>query len=136
MKISVTVNNAIPTKHAHRVIYPKVEVEDIVLPGEGAMEAGRRIGIVATALFAREVLDQLRFTDRMAHTSTEQWCDEYLSTVSEDHPAMKAAVAPETLPTEIRKMFHAMAELLGEHGAQKFIEVLQAAQHPVPPVGA
>lgn len=98
MKIRVTVCNTIPTKHAGRLINPKIEVEDEPITGETAMEAGRRISLVATAMFAREVLDQLRFTDRMAHTSNEQWCDEYLSTVTEDHPAMKPAAPQQPTP--------------------------------------
>lgn len=110
MKVRVTVSNTIPTTHNHRLIQPKIEVEDSVLPGETPQQAFRRISLLANSFFAREVLDQLRFTDRMVSESNEAWCDEYLSTVAEDHPANKPNITPETLPDELRQLIRAMAQ--------------------------
>lgn len=134
MKIRVTVCNTIPTQHAHRLIQPKIEIEDDVLPNEIPMEAYRRISLTANAVFAREVLDQLRFTDRMAHTTNEQWCDEFLSTVAEDHPAMNVVVNPESLPAGVQAMAQAFGDAIASFTVARLQELLKE-QQTVPPAG-
>ena len=96
MRIRVTVSNIIPSKHSGRATQPSVEIEDGVMPEETPFQAFRRISVMANAMFAREVLDQLRFTDRMASEGNEKWCDEMLSTVAREHPALN--VQPEIQP--------------------------------------
>ncbi len=136
MKIRVTVNNVIPSKHAHRAVSPKIEVEDAKMPNETPMEAYRRISLMANAMFAREVLDQLRFTDRMFQEGNEHWCDELLSTIAEDHPAMNKAPASDPPPPEVQAVINTLVA-----AAEKLIETVAnysqgtATPSGVPPAG-
>jgi hypothetical protein len=99
MRIRVTVSNIIPSKHAGRAIQPSVEIEDDVMLEETPFQAFRRISVMANAMFAREVLDQVRFTDRMASEGNEKWCDEILSTVAREHPALNVQTETPPHPT-------------------------------------
>lgn len=113
VEIIIGRNDMIPTRHASRVIQPLVRVQDIVMPGETTMEAGRRIGLMANAIFARETLSQLGSTDRMVSEGNEVWCDEYLSTVKSDHPAEKPNSTVK-LPLEIQALIDAAAKQFAE----------------------
>jgi hypothetical protein len=124
VKIRVRVSNSIPTKHNYRVLQPSIEIEDDVMPGENPMQAFRRISIMANAMFAREVLDQLRFTDRMHQESNEAWCDELLSTVAADHPAMKGHVNPASLPPELQAALKAIGDAIGSAAADACKKVI------------
>ena len=114
MKVSVTVSNMVPTAHNHRIIQPSIYVEDVVLSGETPQEAFRRVSSLANAFFARKILDQLRFTDRMVSEGNEAWCDEYLSTVAEDHPANKPSMSADALPEGVQSAISLLKELTGK----------------------
>jgi hypothetical protein len=104
------VSNLIPSKQPGRAVHPCVEVEDDALPGEDAMATFRRISVMANAMFAREALDQLRYADRMA-AGNEKWCEELLSTVAQEHPALNAV--PDTpIPKAVMDAFHKLIEAL------------------------
>lgn len=112
MKIRVTVKNTIPTKYQNRVLYPEVSIEDYVLPNETPQEAKRRISSVANTMFATEVLDQLRFTDRMAAIGNEQWCEEFNRSLVQGHAALQKEIAPESLPLDTQMIARAFATIL------------------------
>ncbi len=95
MEIEVSRSDQIPTRHDFRILHPTVTVRDHVQPGETPDQAYRRISLIVNALFAREVLDHLRFSDRMATEGDDVWCDEFLSTVAADHPVSKPNEVPD-----------------------------------------
>lgn len=132
MKIRVKVNHSVPTKHGG-ILHPSVAIEDNVQPGETPMEAYRRISLMATAMFAREILDQLRYADRMAQ-SNEQWCDEYLSTVAEDHPAMNVVPNDVVLPDNVKQLLEAVGKAIGD-AAMSALEEAGLTKLPTPPEG-
>lgn len=125
MKVWVRVQNAIPTKHNHRVIYPEAGVEDDVQPGETPLQAARRLSLIANAIFAREVLDQLRFTDRQVQIGNEQWCDEYLSTVASDHPAVQVDFSSTDLPPGAQATLRAVGEAISEAAVQHWKKAIE-----------
>lgn len=94
------------------------------------MQAYRRISVMASAMFARETLDQLRFADRMSQ-GNEQWCDEYLSTVAEDHPAAVPIPSDVALPDHVVLALGKIGEIIGKSA----IEAFEADKVPTPPQG-
>jgi hypothetical protein len=87
---------------------------------------------MATAMFARETLDQLRYADRMAQ-SNEVWCDEYLSTVAEDHPAMNVAPDDVAMPAHVEQILQQVGKTIGDAAVKAFEAA--SSQVPTPPEG-
>lgn len=134
MRVSVTVCNTVPTKHAHRVLQPRVEISDEVQVGETPLQAYKRISAMANAMWARELLDQLRFTDRMQQSDqgNEQWCDEFLSTLNESHPAMNVVPSASALPPGVRETLHSVGEAIGDAAVQALEKALGSSGVPTP----
>jgi hypothetical protein len=126
IRIRVTVSNLIPSKQPGRSCQPSIEVEDEAVPGESPMEAFRRISVMANAMFAREALDQLRYTDRMAQMGNERWCDELLSTVAQEHPALNVVNAT-PVPKAVADAFEKLVEAL--------TRAVPGESHPTPKQG-
>lgn len=133
MKIRVVVSNTVPTRHNHRVLQPRIEVEDDLQAGESPLQAYRRLSVMANAMFARELLDQLRFTDRM-QASNEAWCDEFLSTVTEDHPAM-SVVTEAKLPPEVQAILSKVGDAIGKAAVEACEGLQQSDVVPQPQQG-
>ncbi len=110
MHIEVSISNTVPTKHNHRILQPKIVISDHSLPNETAEQTYKRLSLMANALFARELLDQLRNTDRMAVIGNATWCDEYLSSVHDDHPLGTQSLSPPSLSPEMSMLIKAFAD--------------------------
>ena len=89
MQITSGCSNSVPTGTPGVILSPYIRVIDDVLPGETPHAAYRRISTMANALWARELLNQVQYSDRRVEIGNAEWCEEFLSSVAKDHPIEK-----------------------------------------------
>jgi len=126
LRISITVENSVPSpRYQYVVHHPHVAVEDELKPGETPAEARQRISTIANALWAKELIEQLLFADRRASIGNAEWCQEYLSSVGQDHAVLQKHVNPESLPPQVQATIKAIADGLSRGLAESLVAELK-----------